>query len=698
MEFLASIPDEIRDQVAFEIDNARGQSESERVAGYINAKTAAAQEIGPLPDIGNPQRRERCERDNLLFAETYFKPTFYLPWAPYQRTMMDRFQSVILNGGRECHAVRRGGLKSTCARVSTLWAVVNGHRRFPVLSGATDDKASEHRTNFFDMLQSSDLLLEDYPELLPLLLKRKQPKKQFRLDGRLLEVHPKDDKGRIVFPDIYDSKSCQARIAPYSVNATDVSGLAYVDRFGVTIRPDIVVYDDVQTPQSAKSSLLTDDRENKIVTVFGGLKGLGEDMAQIMVCTVRGYGDLSERFLDRKLHPDWNGHRYPSILRMPDDTEKWDEYAKLLSCGATAEEGKAMAQAYYVANHEAMKVGGEVAWEEDKLPGEVDALQSLMTIKILTPDFFRTDIQQIGLKPVDSSGLKLEATELITRLSHVPRGIVPSGATYLTAFIDSSDEVLWWMVMAWTPGFSGWIVDYGTWPDQERPVFLKSDLPRTISGEMPGVSWEEAFVHAHNELEHQLLGREWFSESGEPQGGISLVLKDWADGEHKPRIKSQVMASSNRPFIRPSKGVAPKPGRKPVHAYGDQHRDRHNNSQWVERRTELPHHVQFHANQWKSHGARRLLTTVGAPSAVTLPGDDEYANRLLVEHLSAEIPKQIVYDGTPGVVWELTPGRDNDWFDCYYGNNIAASMLGCALPGESEPAKNHETFALPGAR
>ena len=88
-------------------------SRSARNAEVINAKTAASQEIGPLPEIANPQRRERCAADNLLFAETYFRPTFYLPWAPYQRAMMDRFQDVIFNGGKEAHAVRRGGLKST---------------------------------------------------------------------------------------------------------------------------------------------------------------------------------------------------------------------------------------------------------------------------------------------------------------------------------------------------------------------------------------------------------------------------------------------------------------------------------------------------------------------------------------------------------------------------------------------------------
>ena len=113
--------------------------------------------------------------------------------------------------------------------------------------------------------------------------------------------------------------------------------------------------------------------------------------------------------------------------------------------------------------------------------------------------------------------------------------------------------------------------------------------------------------------------------------------------ENAPRIKSQVMVSPNRAVIRPSKGFAPKPGRKPIHLWGDQLKDKHNSSGWVERRTDLPHHVQMNSNLWKSHAARRLLTTVGAPSSVSLRGKDESDNRLLVEHLTAEIPRPIVY-------------------------------------------------------
>lgn len=706
-EFFDSLPEDdlptvIRRLEEFNAEAAEGSGadhasdESQRIAKIINAKTALGQEIGPLSSISDPERRERGRLSLITFAETYFKPTFYIPWAPYQVSMLDAFQSVVLDGGRVCKAVRRGGLKSTCARVATIWAVLYGHRIFPVLVGASDSKANEHRENFFAMMASSPALVDDFPEILPLLLKWRQPKRQFRLDGRMLSVHPKDERGRIIFPDIEGADSCEAHVAPYSVNATDVSGLSFVNRNGVTIRPDLLIFDDVQTPQSALSPSMTQKREERITKTFCGLVGLGEKLAAIMVCTVREADDLTQRFLSRKKHPDWSGERYPSVIDMPDRMDLWQVYAVKLTQGKQPADGKEAAQLFYLQNRSEMDAGGKVAWEYDKLPDEISALQSLMTIRFTDSTYFSCEIQQEGTPVVNTSGVKLDAQTLLTRLSHIKRGIVPDSASYLTAFVDSSDQVLWWMVCAWTKEFSGWIVDYGTWPDQGRPVFYKNDLVTTISDLLPGAAWEEQFTLAHTQLEKRLT-MPWLDESA-GERNLDLIIKDWSDGGHKKRIAAQIQASVNKTRIRPSKGFAPKPNRKPVHDWGDNLRDRHTSSYWLERRSENPIHLLYDTNIWKTNAARRLLTTAAAPSSVLLPGSDERANRLLTEHLTAEQPKSIVYDGASGIAWEAIPNRNNDWFDCYVGCNVGASMLGCVLAGEKGETKRNRTFSIPGAR
>lgn len=601
--------------------------------------------------------------------------------------MISAFETVILRGGKQCRAVRRGGLKSTLARIAAAWAALNGHRKFVVLVGATDDKSNEGRDNFFKALATSKALVEDFPELLPLLRKWKNPKRQLLYEGQPLAASAKDERGCILFPSIPGTDLAEARLAPYSILATDVSGLSFVDDTGKTIRPDLLIFDDVQTPQSAKSNLQTEARENAVATTFIGLAGLGETIAAIMVCTAREAGDLTARFCDRSIHPDWDGRRFPILVKEPDGTNAaalWAAYGAKLREGETPVEGFANATAYYQAHRAEMDAGGIVAWEEDKEAEFISALQWAMTKKILQPDYFRCELQQEGAPPV--AGLtQLSGESLVRRLSNIPRGVVPTAATYLTAFVDSGDHAIWWIVCAWSGDFTGWIVDYGIWPDQGRQTFYKDHLQATLEQKLPGVSWEEAFTHAHNSLD-EFLFKDWEDEEGNPHQ-LDLMLKDWGDGDHTKRIQLQISASENKARIRPSKGCTAKPGRKPVHLWGDAKRDRHTNSHWVERRTTNPKHVQFDTNRWKAFTAQRLKTTVGAPTSLLLPGSDDRVLTLLAEHLTSELAKPFVWDGTPGTVYEKLPGRDNDWLDCLVGNAVAASMLGCKLPGEATSAK-----------
>ena len=43
-------------------------------------------------------------------------------------------------------------------------------------------------------------------------------------------------------------------------------------------------------------------------------------------------------------------------------------------------------------------------------------------------------------------------------------------------FIDVQQKVLFWLVAAWEDDFTGYVVDYGTWPDQQRAYFTLRDI------------------------------------------------------------------------------------------------------------------------------------------------------------------------------------------------------------------------------
>lgn len=659
--------------------------------------TERGQEIGPLPPCKDPQRRANCKYNLELWMTTYCQQSLldkkkrYIGFSPAQKEMIATLQNKILNGGKAARAVRRGGFKTTIARLACIWAVLNGHWMYVLLIGATDDNSEQMRENIPETIKALPKLIEDYPEVIPLLLKLANPKRQLRLNGELIECTAKDERGCIVFPQIAGVECSGAKIAPFSIMSTGISGLQYVYE-GRTIRPDGVILDDVQTPESALSHEQTQKRENKITTTVAGLAGTGFEMTMIYVGTVRQNDDLTMRMCDQEKHPDWDGKVFKVLLRKPDDKEHWAVYEhKLRNEGNTPAERMANATAYFVEHEEIMSRGGKVSWENDKAEGYVSCLQWCMTMSMISPEYFRTELQQEGAPP-PAGQVQLVVKELMKRVSPVTRGIIPAKASFVTAFVDSSDHVLWWMVCAWLRDFTGWIVDYGNWPDQKRIQFYKSELPRPLELELPNAPWEQAFVHAHNKLDAFLLGKEWPTETGGKRA-IDRLGKDW--GDNTTLIENQILASPYRDRIRPTKGFAPKPGKKKVAEYGDPKLDTSGDG-WTERMTASPKHIQFDANIFKSNVYNRMTTVIGAPSALLMPGDDEENLVLLGDHLTSEVAKRDARGDHEGVAWELLPGRDNDQFDCLVGNAVVAASLGCLVPGQVLKAKRElEVFSIP---
>ena len=60
-----------------------------------------------------------------------------------------------------------------------------------------------------------------------------------------------------------------------------------------------------------------------------GLRAPGEPFAALMPCTVVAEGDLADRILDRKQHPEWHGARSSLVVEWPENRKLWDEYHEI---------------------------------------------------------------------------------------------------------------------------------------------------------------------------------------------------------------------------------------------------------------------------------------------------------------------------------------------------------------------------------
>src|SRR5262249_27641179 len=132
----------------------------------------------------------------------------------------------------------------------------------------------------------------------------------------------------IILPTVAGSPASGAVIQVASMEGA-IRGLNVAGPDGEQLRPDMVILDDVQTKESAKSPILTGDREQLILDDVVGLAGPDVEIAAVMLCTVIFEGDLSERFLDTDKRPEWQGIRTKLLEAFPERLDLWDEYYEI---------------------------------------------------------------------------------------------------------------------------------------------------------------------------------------------------------------------------------------------------------------------------------------------------------------------------------------------------------------------------------
>src|SRR5574344_1624812 len=76
-------------------------------------QSLAGRDIGPLPEVVNPQRKSDCERNFQLFCESYFPETFVLEWSPDHLKVIEKIEKAVLSGGLYALALPRGSGKTS---------------------------------------------------------------------------------------------------------------------------------------------------------------------------------------------------------------------------------------------------------------------------------------------------------------------------------------------------------------------------------------------------------------------------------------------------------------------------------------------------------------------------------------------------------------------------------------------------------
>ena len=651
-------------------------------------QSLAGRDIGPLPEVVNPDRKAACERNFQLFCESYFPETYSLAWSPDHLKVIEKIETAVLRGGLFALALPRGSGKTTITESAALWSMLYGHREFVVLIGATESAALELLDSLKTELEVNERLAEDFPEVC-------YPVAQLEgIANRCAGQLYKGERTRItwtsneiVLPTVEGSRASGIIVRVAGITGR-IRGMKFKRSDGRNVRPSLVVIDDPQTSESAGSLEQTRKRVRVLAGDILGLAGPGQKISGIMPCTIIRPGDMADIILNRNTHPDWNGEKTRMVYRFPSNMKLWEEYAEIRAEALRTEGNFQKATEFYLANREAMDAGAEVSWEARFNHDEVSALQHAMNLKFQDESAFMSEYQNDPLPDDTADDSLLSVDEICAKINGLARRRVPLKCDRLTMFVDVQKALLFYVVIAWAEDFTGAVIDYGSWPDQHRHEYSLADANPSIQTLFPKAGFEGALYAALSALTDECLGREWEREDGAVLK-IERALVDANWGQSTDVVYQFCRQSSHAGVILPSHGRYVGASSKPMTEYRKQQGDRLGFN-WM-----IPNvagkrairHVIYDTNYWKSFIHARLAVPVGDKGSLTLYGRIPGAHQLFAEHLTAEYRVKTQGRGRTVDEWKLKPqSHDNHFLDCVAGCAVCGSMLGASLP-ETLPAK-----------
>ena len=138
-----------------------------------------------------------------------------------------------------------------------------------------------------------------------------------------------------------------------------------------------------------------------------------------------------------------------------------------------------------------MDAGSRVAWPERHNEDEISAIQHAMNLMLRDEVAFFAEYQNDPIAE-QSDEQVLTPEQVMEKANGRKRGEVPLACQYLTMFIDVHDKLLFYAVCAWAEDFTGYVVDYGTFPDQKRLSFTLRKAQITLQTIYPGMEKEGA--------------------------------------------------------------------------------------------------------------------------------------------------------------------------------------------------------------
>lgn len=614
--------------------------------------------------------------------EHCFPSLFEYEFSKEHLDLIRDFETIIKKGGDKAIAMPRGSGKTTIATIAVLWAILTGRRYYTLIVCCNLTAAIEIIDDIKTELETNQRLLELYPEVVyPIQCLEGIAT---RANGQMCQgvrTRIRWSANKIVFPTVKGSKASGSVIKVAGITGGGIRGTGHKRADGVKIRPDMILLDDLQTEESAESPEQCEKIRKTVGKAIKGVKGPGKNVAVIQTGTVLQRGDYFDEVLDNDKYPKWNGRRVSMLDPMPENMDLWSQYDVVRRESLLQHKDLQLANKFYKKHRKQLNKGAKVYWDYITEPGEVSAIQHAMNLYFEDPDAFFAEAQNRPLDPNESDS-SITTDHVLAKLNQKHRDEVPADCTRITMFIDVHKRLHYYAICAWTPDFTGYLIDYGTYPEQNNTTFTQQNAPNTLEDIYPALD-EESYCREGLEF----LRSTYFKKVWQRQDGVriplNLCLVDAGYNKTANSVYDFCQTNIDKSLASIGQGVGAKntPFAERTTAPGVE--DGHN---WkikskTKQRINLSQHVLIDTNYWKSFYVSRLKTAFGTDGCFSIYGDNRFEALQLAQHLSSEVPK-LVQSGTRRVdEWECPRNRQNHWFDCVVGCFVAANVSGINLEG-----------------
>jgi len=656
--------------------NAAKMSNKESARLRRRAISQAGQELGEIPQPKNPERRTLTLGTFKFFLLTYFKERFYLPFSSDHDELCMNVQMAVMGGESSATAMPRSSGKTSIIELAPLWGYLNGITCFGLIIGATHQKAKDVLESIKTELLTSDLLLEDFPEIcVPIRHIDNEPRrcKGQRHNGVRTGIEWSDSHIRLPY---IAGRSPGGIIYADGMSAA-LRGLRRALLDGRVVRPDLVILDDPQTDDSAASPAQTAKRWNLIFGCIKGLQGAGKRLSIFAAVTIIRRGDLACMLLDQTRLP-WRVIKAKSILSFPSDMDAWRAYHRFSIENKILGGSDDKLNDYYTENKEALEKDAIVSWPERITPGKVSALQGFMEYFMQNRKGFMAEHQQDPEADEEKGAEMIDPSKLARKVNGHKRMTVPPNCLKAVMYIDTHDNAFYWAILAADANATPYVLEYSTWPEQTYFDFTLKSIPRKLEDRYPDIADNDARIFRGGcDLVEWAVGKKLERWDGR-HVTLDAVL---ADTGYKPEIWQKIR--DLYPMITLTKGVGIGAKNKPM-AEWDIKPDRQVGHHWVKQYTKGREHptIFIDVNHWKTAVSNSMAMPEAQMGSLTLYGDTTTAHDLFASHSAAEKCVLVSANGRSVSEWQTKDGggQDNHWFDCTVGCFMAFNILGLSRP------------------